>query len=231
MKLKTYTDIVETKASEFFAEIKLYPQLASFITAGLPVAIASYLASDMYENENPEASLIITAPTGKLMRFELIASKKGDSVAILPGFELLDAGKEFINSDEVNFDAAQIEDFAKEIVKNKQFTTCLRNAFAGKMYADGEWKDISTSDEKGLVFDDETDVSICAEAAIVAIIEVLCNNKDSNGDITYVVPGMGEFKVSPVKDGYSVSLIFDKTFKANCKSDKLAEKMAEVIND
>ena len=124
-----------------------------------------------------------------------------------------------------------IEDFAKEIVKNEKFDKCLREAFAGKIYVDGEWKDIQTSEDKGLVFDDEVDVSMCAEAVIASIIEILCNNKDSSTDISYDVPGLGVFKVSPVKDGYSVSMTFDKQFKSNCKSDKLAEKIADSITE
>lgn len=227
--MKTFTDVVEKKLGEFFTEIREFPQLAGFVTGGLPVAIASYLASDMYENTKAESELVISGPTGKIMRFELKATKKGDSVALLPGFELLDAGKEFINSDEVKFDANMIEDFAKEITKNEKFTTCLREAFAGKIYSDGEWVDMQSGDDKGLVFDDETDVAVSAESAILSIIEILCNNKDSSTDITYDVPGLGEFKVSSVKDGYSVSMTFDKQFKSNCKSDKLAEKIADSI--
>ena len=227
----TFTEIIEKKTGDFFTEIREHPGLAGFISGGFPNAVASYLASEMYDNSKPEAELIISCPTGKLMRFALKATKKGDSVAFIPEFELLDAGKEFINSDEVKFDPRMIEDFAKEIVKNEKFAKCLREAFAGKIYVDGEWKDIQTSEDKGLVFDDEVDVSICAEAVIASIIEILCNNKDSSTDISYDVPGLGVFKVSPVKDGYSVSMTFDKQFKSNCKSDKLAEKIADSITE
>lgn len=229
--MKTFTDIVEKKLGDFFTEIREYPQLAGFVTGGVPIAIASYLASDMYENIKPETELIISGPTGKIMRFGLKATKKGDSVAFIPEFEMLDAGKEFINSDEIKFDSRMIEDFSNEIIKNETFAKCLKEAFAGKIYIDGEWIDIQISEDKGLVFDDERDVAVCAESVFTSIIEILCNNKDSSTDITYEVPGLGEFKVSSVKNGYSVSLTFDKQFKGNCKSDKLAEKVADFITE
>lgn len=229
--MKTFTDIVEKKMSSFFTEVREHPELASFITNGFPNAIASYLASDMYENSKPESELVLGSPTGKLMRFGLKSTKKGDSVAFIPEFDMLDAGKEYINSDEVKFDSDTIEDFAKEIIKNTKFAKCLREAFAGKLYHDGEWIDIITGDDKGLVFDDEQDAAVCAESVVLSLIEILCNNKDSTTDLTFEIPKLGIFKVSSVKDGYNVSLTFDKEFKSNCKSDKLAEKIADSISE
>ena len=230
--MKTFTDIVEKKIGDFFTEIREYPHLASYITNGFPNAIASYLSSDMYENSKPESELILSCPAGKIMRFAPKSTKKGDSVAFIPEFDLLDAGKEYVNSDEVEFDAKMIEDFSNDIVKNEKFAKCLREAFAGKLYIDGSWEDILTNnDDKGLIFEDEKDAAVCAESVILSILEILCNNKDSSTDISYEVPGLGVFKVVSVKDGYNVSLTFDKEFKTNCKSDKLAEKIADSITE
>ena len=224
--MKTFTDIVENKMSDFFMEVKEMPQLSGFVTNGFPIAVAAYLSSEMYDEGKNESELVLEGPAGKIMKFSLSAIKKGDSIAFVPEFDLLDAGKEFIEADEVKFDAETIENFSRDLVKNERFMKCLRESFGGKAYVNGEWTDIDTkTDEKGLTFDEESDVAVAACSVIMSIIEILCNNKDASTEIAYDVPGLGKFKVSPVKGGYSVSLIFDKEFKGNCKSDKLAEKL------
>ena len=228
--MKTFTDIVESKLGEFFLEMRDKPQLTGYITEGFPVAVASYLSMEMYENNVTETDLVISSDAGKLMRFGLKAVKKGDSIAFVPEFDLLDAGKEYVNSDEVEFDCVTIENSAKEIAANKKFATCLKRAFGGQIYVNGEWIDFNDDKtDKGLVFDEEQDASVCACAVLFSVIEILCNYKDAATELSYPVQGLGTFKIAPVKGGYAVSLTFDKEFKTNCKSDKLAEKIADTI--
>lgn len=228
--MKTFTDIVESKLSNFFSEIKSTPHLAGFITDGFPTAISSYLSSDMFEGEKASSELVIDGPVGKIMKFSLNAVKKGDSIAFVPEFEMLEAGKEFINSDEVDFDSDTIENFGRDLVKNERFIKCLKECFGCSVYLNGEWKETTNeTDETGLVYEVEEDVAVSAASVILSIIEVLCNNKDASTEITFEVPGLGVFKVAPVKGGYSTTLTFDKEFKANCKSDKLADKIGSTL--
>ena len=163
------------------------------------------------------------------MKFALKVVKKGDSVAFVPEFEMGTAGKDFINTDEIEFDEENLTNMANDLTSNKEAIVAFREAFAGKLYKDEGWEDInSKDDEKGIVFDDESDTAMAACAVVAAIIEVLCNNKDSSSDIEYEIPGLCKFKVSPVKDGYNTTATFDKEFKSNCKSDKLAEELANA---
>lgn len=224
--MKTFTNFVEEKVGDLFLELNQAPQLTGFITNGFPIAIAAYLSQKLYDSDNGEAELVIGGRPGNIIKFSLKAVKKGDSIAFVPEFELLDAGSEYINSDELSFDSKSAEEFANDLTKNKDFIECLRNAFQGSIYVNGEWETDLSNEERGLVFSDESDIAICAVCSVHALLEVLCNNKDASSDLIFEVPGLGSFKVSAAKDGYSVSLTFDKEFKSNCKSDKLAEKMA-----
>lgn len=222
--IKTFTEVVEAKAGQLFSEVKGAPQLAGYFTNAVPISIAAYLKGKMMETQKPEATLDIC----DLMQFSLKANKKGDSVALMPEFAMLSKGKEYINSDEVDFSIKSIEEFSLELLKNDDYITCARNALACKIFNDdGEWEDMdSKSNEKGLTFNDEADVSTAICSVFVSIIEILTNNKDSSNDIEYEIPGLGKFTVKPTKDGYATTLTFDKEFKSNCKSDKLSEIMA-----
>ncbi len=230
--MKTFTEFVENYLNGLFFEFKTYPQLCSFVVSGVPTAVASYLQSEMYENNSEEVSLDIKNKSGVVMNFKLTAVKKGDSAAFVPAFELGPVGQEFVDSDSVEFDSDAMDSMALEMIKNEKLIKCFRNAFMSKIYNDGEWIDDTNRPEsasaRGLTFDEESDIAVSAAAVFLAIINILCNYKDSSSDIEYEVPGFGKFKVSPSKSGYSVTMTFDKGFKGNCKSDKLAERMANA---
>ena len=230
MSEKTFVDIVESKLADFFSEIKAAPQFASFVVNGFPTAIAAYLNNQLYENHTAESELMINGPSGKIMRFGLKATRKGDAIAFLPEFELLDGGKEYLNSDEIEFDSDLLEEFSHSIT-DSGFLKALKEAFYGKVYIDGEWVDDpkNVSSEKGLYFVEDADVAICASVVAYSIIEILCNFKESTCDVTYEIDKLGVFKVAPVKNGYAVTLTFDKEFKSTCKSDMLAEQLLDVI--
>ena len=232
MSTITFADVVGEKLGESFGEFKYKPELCSYISNGVPIAVAACLASEMEENDKTESELIIELSAGKLMRFGLKSVKKGDSIAFIPEFDLLDLGKEYINSDEINFDADSTVMLSKKLSSNENFVTALKQAFAGKVYDAGDWLDIGNGEEKGLVFEDEEDIALVTTFVFISIMEILCNNKDASGrDLSYTVPGFGEFTVKAVKDGYTVSLTFDKEFKAICKNDVYAEKLVDRITE
>lgn len=231
--MKTFTEITEKKLSKLFTEFNNYPQLAAYITAGYPVAIAGYLKSKMIEEKSDYAEVIIGGDKfGELAKFILKASKKGDSIALIPEFELMSAGKDFVNTDEIEFDETAMTNMANDLSENKELISAFNNAFAGKVFKDDSWEDstngVEVSDERGVTFDDELDIAMAATSVISAIFEVLTNNKDASSDLEYDVAGLGKFKVTSAKDTYSVTLTFDKEFKGNCKSDKLADILASV---
>lgn len=222
--VKTFTEVVEVKLGQLFSEFKGNPELAGFVTNAVPISIAGYLKGKMMETKNPEVSLSIC----DLMKFSLKANKKGDSVALMPEFTMLDEGKEYINSDDVDFSVKSMEEFSLELFKNKDYIVCARNALACKIFNDdAEWVDSDSKlNDKGLIFNDEADVTTAMCAVFVSIIEILANNKDISNDIEYEIPGFGKFTVKSSKDGYITTLTYDKEFKSNCKSDKLSEVMS-----
>lgn len=233
--MKTFTELNEKKLSKLFMEFNDSPSLAGFITAGFPVAISSYLKKKLMEEKGDSVSLTFNGDDSykDIMTFTLNVVKKGDSVAFIPEFSLGETGKKLINTDEIEFDETAMTKIANGLIaKSKdedenEVIEVFREAYAGKIYSDDGWKDISNSDdEKGLTFDDETDIGMVIATTLTSILEVLCNNKDASSDIEYDVTGLGKFKVSPAKDTYNVSLTFDKQFKSNCKSDKLSEEIA-----
>lgn len=229
--MKTFTELTEKKLSKLFLEFNDSPTLASYVTNGFPIAISSYLKKKLMDTKADHAELTISGSDNyaDLMTFALKVVKKGDSVAFVPEFTLGDAGKAFIEVDEIEFDETAMTKMANGMTgkENKEVLDAFKEAFAGKLYKDDGWEDINTTDdERGLVFDDENDIAMAVAATVSSIFEVLCNNKDSSSDIEYEIIGLGKFKVSPVKNGYSVSLTFDKQFKSNCKSDKLSEELA-----
>lgn len=226
--MKTFTELTDKKLCNLFTEFQQYPLLAGFITDGFGRGISSYLKKELMDNKSDYSELILGGPKyGEVMKFILKAVKKGDSVAFIPEFEMLTAGKDFINSDEIEFDVKNIVEMANDLKENKECMIAFREAYAGKLYTDDGWTDLNAGDdEKGLAFDEETDIAVASCAVIASIIEVLCNNKDESSDIEYEIAGLCKFKVSPVKDGYNVTATFDKEFKTNCKSDKLAEELA-----
>lgn len=226
--MKTFTELTEKKLSKLFMEFNDSPHLASFITNGFPIAIASYLKQTLMDTHAEEVDAVFNSSTyGDIMKYSLKVVKKGDSIAFVPEFEIGNGGKDLINTDEIDFDEESMTSIANDLSKNSSLVSAFKEAYAGKIYGDDGWEDISTSsDEKGITFDEENDIAMATVAVICSILEVLCNNKDSSSDIEYDVAGLGKFKVSPVKDGYNVSLTFDKQFKANCKSDKLSDELA-----
>lgn len=226
--MKTFTEITEKKLSKLFMEFNDSPQLASYVTDGFGRAISSALKKKLMDEKSDYAELVLGGSNfGELMKFILKVVKKGDSVAFVPEFEMGTAGKDLINADEVEFDEANLTEMANDLTSNTEAIIAFREAFEGKLYGDDGWVDVSSNDdEKGLTFDDETDVAMAACSVVAAIIEVLCNNKDSSSDIEYEIPCLCKFKVSPVKDGYNTTATFDKEFKSNCKSDKLSEELA-----
>jgi hypothetical protein len=228
--MKTFTELTEKKLSKLFMEFNDSPQLASYVTDGFGRAISSALKKSLMDEKSDYAELVIGGSNfGELMKFALKVVKKGDSVAFVPEFEMGTAGKDFINTDEIEFDEDNITKMANDLTDNKDAIVAFKHAFEGKLYKDEGWTDISTSDdEKGITFDDEADIAMAACAVVAAIIEILCNNKDSSSDIEYEIPGLCKFKVSPVKDGYNTTATFDKEFKSNCKSDKLSEELANA---
>ena len=226
--MKTFTEITEKKLSKLFMEFNDSPQLASYITDGFGKAISSALKKKLMDDKLDYAELILGGSSfGELMKFALKVVKKGDSVAFVPEFEMGVAGKDFINTDEIEFDEENLTKMANDLTENKDAIVAFREAFEGKLYTDDGWKDVSANeDEKGVTFDAEQDIAMAACSVVAAIIEILCNNKDSSSDIEYEIPGLCKFKVSPVKDGYNTTATFDKEFKSNCKSDKLSEELA-----
>lgn len=224
--MKTFTEITEKKLSKLFMEINSYPQLSSFVTNGFPIAIAGYLKKKMMDESSDYAEVVIGGNKyGELMKFILRAVKKGDSIAFVPEFEIGTAGKDFINTDEIDFDEEALTLMANDITDNHDLIDAFNNGFAGKVYTDDGWTDATSAneDEKGLIFDDENDTAMAAVCVVAAILEVLTNNKDASSDLEYDVAGLGKFKVSSAKDTYNVTLTFDKQFKTNCKSDKLSD--------
>lgn len=226
----TFTELTEKDMGKLFMEFKTSPQLISFVTNGFPVAVASYLQMKLSESEAEEVSLDLRSKAGSIMLFKLATVKKGDSVAFVPAFELGDAGQELVDSDDIDFDVDAIEAIGLELTKNEALIECAKNAFKSMVYNDGEWiEDANRSGEnRGLTFDEECDIAVCIACVVANILKVLCKYKDASSEIEYEIPGLGKFKVSPSKNGYAVSLTFDKAFKGNCKSDKLAEKLANA---
>ena len=225
MAVKTFTEVVESKAGELFQEVRNAPELAGYFTDGAPVSVAAYLKMKMLETKSPEVVLDIC----DLMRFSLKATKKGDSVALIPEFTMLSSGKDLIDSDEVDFSLHAVENLGNDLEKNKDYVECARNALACKIFNDGEWVESTTkNNDKGLKFTDECDVAVAICSVFASIIEILANNKDASNDIEYEIPGLGKFTVKPGKDGYTTTLTFDKEFKSNCKSDKLSEIMSSM---
>ena len=227
--MKTFTEITEKKLSKLFMEFNGSPALAAYITNGFPIAVSSYLKKKLSETKSEYADCEIGGQSmGEFMKFTLKTVKKGDSVAFVPEFEIGTAGRDFINLDEIEFDEENITKMANDMINgDKDLVIAFKEAFAGKRFTDDGWVDTDSSDdEKGISFDAEVDIAMAACTTVAAIFEVLCNNKDSSSDIEYEVTGLGKFKVSPIKDGYNITLAFDKEFKSNCKSDKLAETLA-----
>lgn len=225
MTEKTFTDVVEARTSSFFPEVDQSPELAGYFVGGLGTSIAAYLKEQLFDSDKTMATLEIPG----LMKFTLVANKKGDSVALVPGFDMLDDGKKYIAEDDLKFSKADITDMAKTIRSNEKYLCCAKEAIACKIYDDGEWKETeSNTIHKGVMFEDETDVSVVVVSLFASIIEILANTKDSVNDIEYPIDNFGKFTVKPVKDGYNVTLTFDKEFKTLCKSDKLAEKFAKM---
>lgn len=222
--MKTFTEVVETKAGQLFSEVKTSPQLAGYFTSAVPISIAAYLKGKMLKETVPEVTLKIC----DLFQFTLRANKKGDSVALIPEFTMLPEGRVYIESDDVDFSIKSIEEFSLDLKNNAEYMEAARNALACKVFTDDqEWVDTDTkTSEKGLIFNDEADVATAICSVFASIIEILANYKDPSNDIEYDISGLGRFTVKPTKDGYNTTLTFDKEFKSNCKSDKLSEIMA-----
>ena len=201
--------------------------IAGFFVSGVPRAIAIYLKKKMMETADSTVELNIS----DLMKFTLTATKKGDSVALIPGFEMLPKGMKYIEADDVNFNVDKLEAFNMGINGNKELIEIAKNTFAYNQYNDDtdEWMSPSSDSPLGMEFNEESDIAIGIVTIIATIIDVLSNTKDSAAEIEYEVPGFGKFTVKPVKNAYEVRLTFDKEYKANSKSDKLAEKMASII--
>lgn len=222
--MKTFTEVVESKAGQLFSELKGAPHLVGYITNAVPISIAVYLKKKMLETGSTEAVLDIC----KLFQFSLKANKKGDSVALIPEFTMLSDGKEYIDADEVDFSIKSIEELALDLQKNEDYIDVARNCLACKVFNDdGEWEDTDNkAGERGLIFNEESDVATAVCSVFSSIIEILSNNKDSSNDIEYEIVGFGKFTVKPSKNGYTTTLTFDKEFKGNCKLDILSEKLA-----
>jgi hypothetical protein len=243
-ELKTFTEKVSDKASKLFDEIKEHPELAGYITAAFPTAISTYLKREMEKGNGEvlETSITFSGAFGsrgnsaesELMKFSLKANERGSSLSFVPEFEILEDGLKIITADEFDFDDVDADLLAKDISDNKDFIECANHALLYDIFVDGEWMEDKSHISDGLDFDDEVDICAAMATNIITILEILNTYKDPGQDMSYEVPGLGTFKISPIKNGYSVSLSFDKEFKANCKSDKLAEKIkanADKKND
>jgi len=221
--MKTFTEVVEKKLAKMFTEFRDSPQLVGYVTAGIPIAIASNLRAKMLEDPRDEVSIKI----GNYMKFILKINKRGDSTAFTPEFELLEKGKEVLNEDSIEYTDKDAELLAHEILDDEDFINACRQALSGKTFDDEKWVEEGKT-EKGVVYDEESDVAVCVTTTLLSLIEILTNNKDSSNEVEYDVAGLATFKVSPVKDGYTVTAVFDKAFKNLCKSDKLAEKLSSL---
>lgn len=227
--MKTFTNVVEEKLGSWFEEFKVVPSLASNVMFCVPASIAAYLHDSMLNSKNPDVELFIYDADSKIMKFSLNASKKGDSIAFNPSFELLPAGEEYLNSDEVDFGGSFLTKCAKSMLtNNKEFIDICSKVLYGYTLTNGEWKEVE-DDDNGMRFDEEIDLALSISCVLFTLFEILCNNKDASNDLEYEVANLGKFKVSPVKNGYSMTLTYDKEFKAACKSDKLSEAMFEVL--
>lgn len=232
---KTFTEVMEMKATEFFSEFGTRPHIIGYITKSIPIAIAAYLTDKLSESENAESELVISSNEGPICKFLLKAVKKGDSVAFIPDFELLEVGKKWVMADELNFDSMVFEEVGRKVAENKDFINSLNSSYAGLVYVNGEWKSnpntspLLDNEANGVMFSEEADSGVIFAVYILTIFEILCNNKDASNDVELPsLLSLGKVKISPVKDGWNVSIVFDKEFKAACKSDALAEKIASL---
>ena len=231
--MKTFTEVVESKLSGIFSAISTKPEYTGYLTNGLPIGIAVHLKRLMLEEKKPEVSIKF----GDLCEFSLKANKKGDAVAFLPEFKILDGGQKMIDSDDVNVTRAILTDYTFAAKNNEElinFAKDAKYAMEGWIYSDNKWVNpetpkISDDDYNGINLPEPTDVLMTTFCIITSIIEILANNKDQSADITYTIDGFGTFTVKPVKNGYTVSLTFEKEFKQNAKDDKLTEVIASIL--
>ena len=241
--MTTFNNIIEEKVGESFPEFRIRPSLVSILTYAFPKAVAYYLNQSMYDKavnadknepaESFEESITFTDGTNDLMSIGLTATKKGDSVAFMPTFEMLPAGTEIILQDDYKASNKVLIDSLVG-TPNSKFITFMAEVLKGSMLENNEWIEnpnmqSDDSGNKGMEFSDETDLQFVINAIVLSIFEVLCNNKDSSADVTYEVPLLGTFTISPTKNSYKVELSFAKEFKQDCKSDTLSETISNCI--
>ena len=232
--MKTFTEVLEENMCQFFTDFSRKPHLIGYVLNNSPRAFSSYLHTELAKSEKDESEIVISSKNGPICRFILKAVKKGDSVAFIPDFELLEYGKELMSKDEMKFDYDLIEEVGHNLITNTAFCNCAVTASSGMVFTDGEWKANpipvnSPDDVNGIAFAEEADACIVMVTYIFTILELLCNNKDVSSDVELpTLPSLGKAKISPVKDGYNVTITFDKEYKAMCKSDTLAEKFASM---
>lgn len=220
---RTFTELVNKNVGKLFNTFQGNPELTGFIVNGVPVALRSALRKMMIDNPEAKKEIVI----GDVCKFTLAISKRGDSLAITPGFELLESGLNLIGKDDFEVTDREIEALSISIIDDQALLYASQEAMAGKDYNDVEWADI-VEKGPGLKFSDESDTAVAFVSYILTVMEVLSNNKDSAQEVEYEVPGLGTFKVKEDKGKWVVSLSYDKAYKAGCKSDALINAVSTL---
>lgn len=221
MSSKTMTDVVASKMATCWKVVEQHPHLASYVVTGIPNGAAIALRRKMIEERKPKVSINIA----DILKISLVASKRGDSVAFLPEFELLEKGYELIEAEELEFDVDELSSYSLSVMEDEIFLDSIVHTMASEEYTDNNvW--VASKGNAGIEWASNTeDPALVTMFYFSAILEALANNKDVTAPaVEYHVPSFGTFKISKKKAKWEVTVSdFDKEFSALCKNDTLAE--------
>ena len=196
MSNKTMTDVVASKMATCWKVVEQHPHLAAYVVTGIPNGLAITLRRKMLEERKTRVSVNIS----DIMKISLVASKRGDSVAFLPEFELLEKGLELIENEELDFDVDELSAYSLSVMEDEVFLDSIVHTMASEEYTDNNvW--VASKGNSGIEWASNTeDPSLVAMFYFASILEALANNKDVTAPaVEYAVPSFGTFKISKKK--------------------------------
>lgn len=227
--MNTFIELLNKPLAKSFEAFSNKPEVSALVAEIVPMSISLYLRNEL-EKTKTEATITFGDKRigGDLIKFRLKPNKKGASVAFLPEAEFADNFIDLVSSESLELDEQFIENFSYGIIENEEFVDIFKNHMSGMRYEDGEWVTSKKNDESmyGVRFEDTNDIGFIVATYFKVILECLNSTKDPSSEVELPIIDFGTFKIKGVKNGYSVTMTFDKEFKSNCKNDKLAEELS-----
>lgn len=201
------------------------------ILSGIPTGIASYLKKQLIEHgkKDEKGEIHASATIGDILRIKAHGKKRGNSLTINAGLDLLPAGENLINAESLKVNLEAMEVLALSLLQDKELLECVQKGCHKAVYNEvtGNWDKLNPGVSEGVNFYNDSDLAVAIVTYFCTILEILVENSERSEVVTMDIPSFGKFSIELIKKKWALGFAPDKEFKSIVKCDALDD----ILND